>query len=67
MYLTVIPFTYVASQTTFTFHLDQVHMPYTYDLPDFYIYTVRNSDWQIYSSNALIMANGDTLYESPLQ
>lgn len=67
MYLTIIPFTYVSSQATFTFYLNNAHLPYTYDLPTYYIYAVRNSDWFLTSSNALIMANGGTLYESPLQ
>ena len=67
MYLTVIPLTYVASTASFSFWLDQAHMPYTYDLPNFYIYAVRYSNWQITSTNELIMANGGTLYESPLQ
>lgn len=67
MYLTVIPLYYVAGTTSFTFYLDNVHMPYTYDLPNFYIYAVRYSNWLTTSSNALIMANGGTLYQSPLQ
>jgi hypothetical protein len=67
MYLTVIPFSYVSGQVSFTFWLDKAHMPYTYDLPSYYIYTVRSSDLQITSANALIMANGNTLYQSPLQ
>lgn len=67
MYLTVIPFSYVTSQTAFTFWLDNVHMPYTYDLPDVYIYAVRQSNLMMSSSNTLLMSNGGTLYESPLQ
>lgn len=67
MYLTVIPLTYVSSTATFTFWLDKAHMPYTYDLPNMYLYTVRNSDWYLTSTNSFIMANGGTLYESPLQ
>lgn len=62
MYLTIIPFTYVSSQLTFTFHLDNAHMPYTYDLPTYYIYAIRNSVWDLTSSNAFVMANGGTLY-----
>ena len=78
MYLTVIPLEYkTTSSTTFSFYLDDAHMPYTYDLPSVYIYTSRYRDsetysqnrenYQTYSSNSLVMANGGTLYESPLQ
>ena len=58
---------YVTSTTSFTFWLDKAHMPYTYDLPSMYIYTVRRSDWRIQSINSFIMSNGNTLYEGPLQ
>ena len=51
MYLTMIPLQYVSSTSTFTFWLDNAHMPYTYDLPNFYIYAIRRSDWYITSSN----------------
>ena len=51
MYLTIIPFSYITTQTSFTFWLDNAHMPYTYDLPNFYIYAVRQSDRQITVSN----------------
>ena len=67
MYLTMIPLQYVNGTATFSFWLDKAHMPYTYDLPNFYIYTIRRSDYLVTSSNSLIMANGGTLYQSPLQ
>lgn len=67
MYLTVIPFKYTASVTSFTFWMDNAHMPYTYDLPNMYLYTIRYTDLYLVSSNSYIMANGGTLYESPLQ
>lgn len=67
MYMTLIPLSYVTTTSTFTFWLDNAHMPYTYDLPNFYIYSARRDNKRIYSSNSLIMANGGTLYESPLQ
>jgi len=67
MYLTIIPFTYVASQTAFNFTLDQAHMPYSYDLPSFYIYAIRYSDWYLTSANALVMSGSGILYQSPLQ
>ncbi len=62
MYLTVIPFTYVTTQTTFTFTLDKAHMPYSYDLPNYYIYSIRNADWFFTSSNALLMSGSGILY-----
>ena len=67
MYFTIIPFDYVSTTSPFTFYLDNVHMPYTYDLPDYYLYVVRRSDTYMVASNSYIMTNGDTLYESPLQ
>ena len=63
MYLTVIPFSYTTtSQSTFNFWLDKAHMPYTYDLPNFYIYIARQSDRRVTVANELLMANGGTLY-----
>lgn len=68
MYLTVIPFIYNAYNSNFNIYLDNVHMPYTYDLPTYYIYVVRqHADKQMVSSNQYIMMNGGTLYGSPLQ
>ncbi len=68
MYLTVIPFSYVTTaQSTFTFNLDKAHMPYSYDLPNYYIYAISKSNWFYTSTNSLVMANGGTLYQSPLQ
>ena len=67
MYLTVIPFTYNLAQTSFTFTLDNAHMPYSYDLPTYYLYSVRYNDWKLTSANALVMAGSGILYQSPLQ
>jgi hypothetical protein len=67
MYLTVIPLTYGSSVTAFTFYLNNAHMPYSYDLPTYYIYVVNQGNYMLTSSNALVMANGGTLYQSPLQ
>jgi hypothetical protein len=66
MYLTIIPFTYVA-YSNFNIYLDNVHMPYTYDLPNYYIYIAEESDQNMVSSNSFLMTNGGTLYSSPLQ
>jgi hypothetical protein len=67
MYLTVIPFTYSSSTSPFSFYLDNVHMPYTYDLPNYYVYITRSSDQRMASSNSYLMTNGGILYSSPLQ
>lgn len=67
MYLTVIPFTYVAASTPFTIYFDKVHMPYSYDLPNYYIYVLKQTDQKMVSSNYFEMTNGGVLYSSPLQ
>jgi hypothetical protein len=67
MYLTIIPFIYVASISPFYIYLDKVHMPYTYDLPNYYIYVTKASDQTMAVSNQFIMTNGGTLYSAPLQ
>ena len=51
MYMTVIPFIYVASASPFTIYFNNVHMPYSYDLPSYYIYVARQSDQYMISSN----------------
>lgn len=66
MYLTVVPFTYNA-YSDFVFYLDNVHMPYTYDLPSYYIYITESSGLNMVSSNSFVMTNGGTLYSCPLQ
>jgi len=65
--MTVIPFIYVSATSPFTFYLDNVHMPYTYDLPTYYIYIAKYSDFNMAASNSFIMTNGGTFYSSPLQ
>ena len=62
MYLTIIPFTYITGTTSFSFTLDNAHMPYSYDLPNYYIYAIRFSDWFFTSSNALVMSGSGILY-----
>jgi len=44
MYMTVFPFTLNPSLTFFTFYLDNLHMPYHYDLPNYYIYVISDSN-----------------------
>lgn len=62
MYLTIIPFTYTASTSPFNIYLNNVHMPYSYDLPSYYIYIAQQSDQQMVASNSFLMTNGGTLY-----
>lgn len=42
MYLTLIAIKYISSSapTLLTIMLDDVHMPYNYDLPNYYIYFI---------------------------
>ena len=42
-------------------------MPYSYDLPTYYIYAMKQSDKRIVTYNSYIMMNGGTLYGCPLQ
>ena len=45
MYLTVIGFKYHgAASSSFSIQLDNVHMPYDYDLPSYYIYLYNGYD-----------------------
>jgi len=69
MYLTVIPLIYVGASSPFTFYLDYAHMPYTYDLPTYYMWvTSYNSNSQyMVSSNSFLMTNGGSFYGCPLQ
>ena len=43
MYMAVFPFQLTASLSFFTFFLDYLHMPYHYDLPNYYIYVIGDS------------------------
>jgi hypothetical protein len=67
MYLTVIPFRYVVTTSPFTLRLDNAHMPYTYDLPSYYIYSVARATQKMDTANSFIMMNGGTFYSTPLQ
>lgn len=67
MYLTVIPLKYVSSLYTYTINLDNVHMPYNYDLPNYFIYTYESSGGTMASSNEFIMTNANVFYVSPLK
>lgn len=51
MYLTIIPFTCTTTLSTFTMWIDNLHMPYHYDLPNYYIYVISPSGNQMISYN----------------
>jgi hypothetical protein len=40
MYLTVIPYKFSGAANPFIMYLDNVHMPYNYDLPNYYIFAL---------------------------
>jgi hypothetical protein len=46
MYLTLIPILYMTNSAPdlFKILLDNVHMPYDYDLPNYYIYFIDSGD-----------------------
>jgi hypothetical protein len=67
MYITLIPLIYTAYTSPFTLYLDKVHMPYSYDLPNYYIYTTESVTQYMVTCNSFLMTNGGTLYQSPLQ
>ena len=68
MYLTLIPILYITSgvSTTFTIMLDNVHMPYDYDLPNYYIYFIDSGNSPngniMSASNQFIMTNANIFY-----
>jgi hypothetical protein len=74
MYLTAIPILYTsvgAANDQFSIMLDNVHMPYEYDLPNYYIYFINsgntpNGNWMS-SSNQFLMTNAGIFYECPLK
>lgn len=47
MYLTAIPIKYTSTvaPTSFTIMLDNVHLPYEYDLPNYYIYFIDSGTY----------------------
>jgi hypothetical protein len=67
MYITVIPFVYTSSVSLFNIYCDNVHMPYNYDLPSYFLYTIRSSDQFMTSSNAFVMTNANSFYTTPLK
>lgn len=44
-YITLIPFQYMVVSTLVNIFVDNVHMPYTYDLPNFYLTIARSGNY----------------------
>lgn len=57
MYLTIIPIIYATTgaPNTFKIMLDDVHMPYEYDLPNYYIYFIHSGDTP--NGNTMVTSN----------
>lgn len=51
MYISVFPFRMTSSLSSYTFTIDNFHLPYHYDLQNFYMYTVSNSNYDVIKSN----------------
>lgn len=51
MYLSVFPFQITGGLASFTFYLDNIHMPYHYDLPNYYIFVISGSWNDMVASN----------------
>lgn len=51
MYLSIFPFQITPSITSFTFYLDNIHMPYHYDLPNYYIFVISGGWNDMLASN----------------
>lgn len=51
MYLTIIPFKITSGLSTFSLKLNGVHLPYHYDLPNYYIFTISNGNNDMITSN----------------
>ena len=76
-YMTTIPFRFTSSLSSFQIFLDNIHLPYTYDLPDYHIYVTYGSSEPTTSNqlngnaiiayNEFILTNPGVFYESPLK
>jgi hypothetical protein len=51
MFMSVIPFQVSSSISSFSFTIDNLHMPYHYDLPNFYIFVISNSNNDVIAYN----------------
>lgn len=67
MYITVFPFKITSSTASFNLSLDTLHMPYHYDLPNYYIFVISNSLNNMISSNQFEMTNQGIFYESNIR
>ena len=47
--------------------VDDLHMPYHYNLPNYYIYVLSSSSNQMASYNEFEMTNANIFYETPLK
>jgi hypothetical protein len=75
--MTAIPMRFTSNTASFTMYLDNVHLPYTYDLPDYHIFvtygdnppttfSVVNTN-TVTAYNEFILTNPGVFYESPLK
>jgi hypothetical protein len=51
MYFTLIPITYLATTTQVNIYVDNVHMPYSYDLPNLYLTIINSGNYLMSSAN----------------
>lgn len=49
MWMSVFPFQISSGMATFTFTLDNLHLPYHYDQPNYYIFVMGGSDAVAYN------------------
>lgn len=66
-YFTAIPLLYHWTTTSYTITLNNVHMPYHYDLPNYYMYIYNGNDFSMSSSNQFLMTSANVFYVSPLK
>lgn len=66
MYMAVFPFMIYSSPGTFTFWLNNLHMPYNFDLPNYYIFVISNGNNDMVCSNQFEMTNQGVFYETYL-
>jgi hypothetical protein len=67
MYFTAIPLRYTSALYSYTITLNNVHMPYNYDLPNYFIFTYESNSRTMASSNQFVMTNANVFYVSPLK
>ncbi len=67
MYITVFPFKITSATASFNLSLDTLHMPYHYDLPNYYIFVISGSLNNMISSNQFEMTNQGIFYETNIR